>query len=160
MLLADLTFQLEKAIIMKKITTFIALCFCAFNLAFAQDAVIVNRIVFEYDEGGSLVLETPYSDEAIWIKESGEDINEEETLPSLFSIKKKQSEDVLKIFSSKYAAGTKAHLTIHSIDGIQQYSVDADITEIDFDLSTLRKGTYIITLSFNGKTQSKKYYRR
>ena len=163
---------------MKKITVskWLSVCMLAClgtSATYAQDSVKVKMICFEYDDSGSVVLEQLVSE-----KEEQEDIDEFEALLNQEEQKEQQQTEqnprlglgqeehlfinssdgrTIKVVLYNYEDYTERTLRVHSLSGVSMFSAPIEDALSTFNLNQLPSGIYIVSLTLDGKRETKKF---
>ena len=139
------------------------------SACYAQDSVKVKMICFEYDDSGSVVLEQLVSE-----KEEQEDIDEFE---ALLNQEQQQTEQntrlglgqeehlfinssdgrTIKVVLYNYEDYTERTLRVHSLSGVSMFSASIEDALSTFNLNQLPSGIYIVSLTLDGKRETKKF---
>jgi hypothetical protein len=163
---------------MKKVTIskWLSVCMLAClwtSATYAQDSVKVKMICFEYDDSGSVVLEQLVSE-----KEEQEDIDEFEALLNQEEQKEQQQTEqntrlglgqeehlfinssdgrTIKVVLYNYEDYTERTLRVHSLSGVSMFSASIEDALSTFNLNQLPSGIYIVSLTLDGKRETKKF---
>lgn len=143
------------------------------SACYAQDSVKVKMICFEYDDSGSVVLEQLVSE-----KEEQEDIDEFEALLNQEEQKEQQQTEqnprsglgqeehlfcggsdgrTIKVVLYNYENYSERTLLVHSLAGVQMFSAPIEDALSTFNLNQLPSGIYIVSLTLDGKRETKKF---
>ena len=132
------------------------------TVAWSQDTLQVERIEFDFDENGAFKDENPIFEQLDSLEESDIELDtpQEEEVNRRLVIETGTSTDIASVSIENSLKPRECTLTVFTISGIKVFSKSFHGNRFRYDLSQLPKGEYIVTLSIDGKKESRKYSRR
>ena len=139
------------------IMTIVVLSAC-FSMAWCQDTLWMERIEFEFDENGAFMDENPVFEEVDSMVDS--DFERESDVNRRLTIESGTSTDIASVTLESGLNTQKCSMAIFTLSGAKVYAVEIRTGRFRYNLSKLPKGEYIVTLSIDGKKESRKYSKR
>lgn len=128
--------------------------------AWCQDTVRVERIEFEFDENGAFMDEYPVFEESDTLKESEFERERENGVNRRLTIEPGTSTDIACVTLEPGLNAKVCSMEIFTLSGAKVYAAEIRTGRFRYNLSQLPKGEYIVTLSIDGRKESRKYSRR